>query len=142
MAGKRSTSEYSPTVPDTYLAMLREIRDEKNVTNKDLEEHPEMDGATAWRVLKEDTSEATLVRVERVRRVLEDLTEKDIPPPVVTVNDEEHYEWLRAGEILKREKPTLYRELFEAATKVAGPILLAEKREREAMIRLRKLKRK
>lgn len=137
-----TTSDYSPPTAETYLAILRDVA--KGLRKTDIERHPILSKATVSRVLGEKGAKKKMppiVASERVRRALEDMTGSDIPPAAVAVQDEEHYEWARAGLILRERFPALYRTLYDNAMDVAKPILLAEKREREAMIKLRKLKR-
>jgi len=129
------------------MAILRAARDK--VPWATLKSHRLLDGATISRVIPREETKTkrgdeppSAVAVERVRQALEELTGDEIPPPAIPITDADQWQWIQAGDVLRTANPDLYRTLLAAAMGVVEPTLLARRRVREAMEKIKRPPRK
>lgn len=127
----------SPLTTPGYAEIVREgvaaaQKAAEGLTKEELADEAGIGRTTLHRLAKgERTSTKT---AEKLRSTLKRrLPAFDLPPPLVPVENRDHYKWCRAGAALQKLDPGFFQTLMQSAWGVAGPLVEAEEKKAEAL---------
>ena len=122
---------------EDYVSMLGSVVAQLGLSKKDVAKGSGVSQQTVGRVLNDGGAEATVEAVEAVRLGLQKMRGEEIPPPAVTIGDQDDWLWHQAKERL-RESSQFQAVLYEVL-EVAG-LMTPALREEAAFRRLRELR--
>lgn len=133
MATAKKTTQTHGYVTDAYTKLLKRTAEESGATQQQLEKVAGVGRQTLWRATK--VEQATVSSAFALRDALVIVTKEPLPPPIVSIRDQNDYDWYEAGQLLKELDFNKFSDVLEEIKRVVS----ATKQDHKSMTSLRTL---